>query len=146
MAVGLLVYLADRDPSHAALIPAVAALAGGSLFGVVGHWLPSVAHPFALSLFTAAVLPSRSAWRYGVCAAWCVVNVAFELGQHPRVSVHLADLLRSCIGHSGLCRSLSDYFLLGTFDGADVAAVASGALAAAAVLRLTQRLAEKNHA
>ena len=146
LAVGVLVYLTDRDTSHAVLIPAVGALAGSHLFGALGQWLPSFVHPFAFSLFTAAALPPRSASRYGACAAWCAVNVAFELGQHPRVSARLAEALQGSFAQTALTRPLANYFLRGTFDVGDIVAAVIGAFAAAGVLHFMQRASENDHA
>jgi hypothetical protein len=145
LAVGLLVYMTDRDAAHAMLFPAVAALDSGPVFGILGLCLPSFAHPFAFSLFTAAALPSRSAWRYCACAAWCAVNVAFEMGQHPRVNAPLAEALQGSFGPTLLTRPLANYFLRGSFDVGDIAAATAGALAAAGVLYLVHRL-ETRHA
>lgn len=146
LTLGLTVYLTDRDASHAELIPAVAALAGCNLFGTLGQWLPSAVHPFAFGLFTAALLPPRSAWRYGACTAWCVVNMAFELGQHPLVSGYVMGALQAGSGQSAPGRIVANYFLQGTFDGADMLAAVLGAVAAAAVLRRMQQVQEKDHA
>jgi hypothetical protein len=146
LALGLIVYLTDRDASHAALIPEVAALAGSNVFGALGQWLPAAVHPFAFSLLTAAALPSRLAWRYGACAAWCVVNIAFEVGQHPLFSGHLVSALQATSGQFVPGRALSSYFLHGTFDAADIVAGAFGALLAAAFLGLTQHIWETDHA
>ena len=145
-AVGLLVYLTDRDASKAALIPTVAWLAGSNVFGALGGWLPSFVHTFAFSLFTAAVLPQRSVPRYGACIAWFAVNLAFEVGQHRLVSVRLAEVLQGGLGGMPLTRPLASYFANGTFDHGDIVAALLGALAAGAVLRLTHRGQEKNHA
>jgi hypothetical protein len=146
LALGLTVYLTDRIASHAVLTPTVAVLAGGSLFGALGQWLPSAVHPFAFGLFTAAVLPPRSAWRHGACAAWCMVNLAFELGQHPLVSGYVVGALQAGSGQSVPSRMLANYFLHGTFDGADMLAAVLGAVAAAAVLRRMRQIQEKDHA
>ncbi len=137
MALGLLVYLTDREPSHALMIPGVGMLAGGHGLGALGQSLPSLAHALAFSLFTAAALPPRSSWRYGACAAWAAVNVIFEVGQQPQVSARLADLLHSSMGSTPATRTLANYFVRGTFDAGDIVASILGALAAAAVLRLT---------
>ena len=83
LAAGTLVYLTDRDPSRAALIPAIPALAGLGLFGGPGAWLPSFVHPFAFSLFTAAIQPARRSPAYWACALWWAINVAFEIAQAP---------------------------------------------------------------
>jgi len=116
MAVGALVYLSDR-----------ASPGSGSVFGVLGRWLPSFVHPLAFSLFTVATLRPRQAPRYGVCFAWFLVNAAFEFGQHPLISGPLTTALP-------LPRWIAAYFLRGSFDIGDIAAAALGALAAAAVL------------
>lgn len=145
-AVGLLVYLTDRDASKATLIPAVALLAGSNLFGALGGWLPSFVHTFAFSLFTAAALPQHSAPRYGTCVAWFAVNVAFETGQHPLISVRLAEVLQGAFGGMPLTRPLANYFAHGTFDPGDIVAALLGALAAAAVLRLMHCGRKANHA
>ena len=145
-AVGLLVYLADRDPSKAALIPTVAALTGSHVFGLLGGWLPSFVHTFASSLFTAAALPERYAPRYGACAAWFAVNVAFEIGQHPLVSIRLAEALQGSLGGMPVARPLAGYFVHGTFDPGDVVAALLGALASAVVLLLLHPRRKENHA
>jgi hypothetical protein len=136
--LGVLVYLTDRSAASATMIPSVEALAGWHLFGAVGHWLPSFAHPFAFSLLTAAALAARCTWRYGACVAWCVVNLAFEVGQHPRFSAALAHWLQRSRGPTSLTRPLVSYVLRGTFDRGDIAAAVLGALAAAVVLWLVR--------
>lgn len=146
LALGLLVYLTERDIAGSALIPSVAALAGFQLFGALGPWLPSFVHPFAFSLFTAAALSPGSAWRYHACVFWCVVNLAFECGQYPLISAPLAKVLQGSFGPSSTARMVSNYFLRGTFDGGDIAAAVLGAVAAAVVLRLLQPVSESDHA
>ena len=146
IAVGLLVYLADRDPSKAALIPTVALLAGSNLFGLLGGWLPSFVHTFAFSLFTAAALPERAAPRYGACVAWFAVNLAFEIGQHPQISGRLAEALHGGLGVLPFSRSLANYFLHGTFDPGDIVAALLGALTAGLVLLLMHPRRKVNHA
>lgn len=134
--VGMLVYMADRDPAHAMLFPRIAALDTGALFGALGAWLPSFIHPFAFSLFTAAALKRAASPAHGACAAWWAVNLAFEAGQHEQISGRLADGLQLVFGPTWLTRAVSNYFLRGTFDVGDIAAVTAGALAAAGVLVL----------
>ena len=137
LAAGTLVYLTDRDPSRTALIPAIPVLAGLGLFGGPGAWLPSFVHPFAFSLFTAAIQPARRSPAYWACALWWAINVAFEIGQAPSVSAGVADLLPRVPGPTWLAAALSDYLLRGTFTVADLVATTAGAAAAAAVLRFT---------
>ena len=144
--VGVMVYVADRPASQALLIPAVAALAGGHFFGALGQWLPSFVHPFAFSLLTAAVLPVQVSPRYGACVAWCLVNVAFEVGQHPAFKTGLAEFLHGDSGQWPPAHALANYLLRGTFDLGDIAAVIGGTLAAAAVLHRIHRQREPRHA
>lgn len=135
LAAGTLVYLTDRDPSRAALIPAIPVLAGLGLFGGLGAWLPSFVHPFAFSLLTAAVQCPRHSPAYWVCALWWAINVAFEVAQAPSVSAEVADVLPKLLGQSWLTDATSRYLLRGTFAVADLVATTAGAAAAAAVLR-----------
>ena len=144
MAVGILVYLTDRDPSHAALIPAIAALTGSSLFGVLGQWMPSFVHPFAFSLFTVATYPSRTSAGYRVCVAWWAVNVAFEVAQYPGINRAVAEAIEGVFGQSWPSRLLSNYVLRGAFDVGDLIAATAGAIAAATVLCLARRMEAKH--
>lgn len=146
LAIGSLVYLTDRDGVHAALIPSVAALAGVHLFGAAGLWLPSLMHTFAFSLFTAATLPFRSTWRYVACATWFAIDAVFEWGQHPSIKRELGAAIENLLGAAGSGHALANYFVQGSFDGADIAAAAVGAMAAAAVLLPTQRHLENENA
>ena len=99
-AVGVLVYVADRNPAQAMLFPTIAAFHTGPFFGVLGPWLPSFVHPFAFSLLTAAALQRSVSPAYGACAAWWAVNIAFEVGQHPQISGGLTESLQSAFGHT----------------------------------------------
>lgn len=144
-AVGLLVYMTDRDAASAMLFPTIAALDVGPVFGSVGPWLPSFVHPFAFSLFTAAAMLPRASPAYGACGAWWAVNVVFEVAQHAQFSGYIAASLQLIIGPTWLTQALSNYFLLGTFDVGDIAAATAAALAAAAVLYLIHLL-EARHA
>lgn len=145
LALGVLVYLSDRQPSHATLIPAMFAFGTGSLFGVLGHWLPSFVHPFAFSLISAAMRAPSSAHTYGICAAWWSVNLIFEVGQHPLIRSTVVDRLQATFGDGLLTRPVSNYLLRGTFDVADLIAATLGALAAVLVLCVIHRW-EVSHA
>lgn len=139
LALGLVVYLTDRDQSHATLIPAIGALAGSNLFGALGQWIPSFVHPFAFSLFSAATCSLRGIAGYGACVAWWAVDVAFEVAQHPGLKRAVAEAAAEVLGHSWPARLLSNYVLHGTFDVADLIAATAGAVAAASILCLARR-------
>lgn len=139
LSLGMLVYLADRHAANSLLMPGDAAIGAGPIFGVFAQWLPSFIHPFAFSLLSAAVMRQPLASgraSYVACGFWWAVNLAFEVGQHPRFSAPLAEALQSGLGQTALTAAISRYFLHGRFDWGDVAALSAGALAAAAVLWL----------
>lgn len=139
LAVGLLVYVADRDATRVWLLPHSAVLHGGPLFGALGDWLPSFVHTLAFSLLSAAALRRKAAPAYGTCAAWWAVNLAFEAAQHPQIRDRLAGVLRLAGGPDGWTDALTGYFSGGTFDVGDIAAATAGALAAAAALWLVHQ-------
>jgi hypothetical protein len=96
----------------------------------------------AIALLTAAVLPATSTWRYGGCAAWGAVNVAFELGQHAALKATWLALTE----RGAVPVPVARYFIHGTFDVADLVAAVAGALAAVACLRYLDRFKENEHA
>ena len=145
LVLGLLVYAADRNPSSALLFPAAAVIAGGPLFGAAGSWLPSLVHPFAFSLFSAAAIANPTRPAYGACAAWWVVNVGFEFAQHERFGPAIAQALHRIFGPVAPADALASYLLRGTFDRADIVAASLGSLAAAAVLALLHRRTGRGH-
>lgn len=146
LTLGLFVYLADRGPSHATLVPDVALFGGRHLFGTFGQWLPSAAHPLAFSLFTAAALKPGIATRLGACGFWAAVNVAFECGQHPAFRPLWLAALHGGAGDGAFGRPLLNYFLQGTFDLHDVSAAMLGALAAGVFLHFVDQIQETHHA
>lgn len=145
LALGLLVYLADRAPGHASLLPAVPGLSGHHFFGALGQWLPSFVHPFAFSLLTAATLRRQAAPHDGACVGWAAINLMFEFAQHPLLKAPLAAALQDGLGWTPFARPLANYVLRGTFDPGDLVAVVLGALAAAGVLRLVHLQPESEH-
>ena len=146
LAIGVLIYLSDRDAARVLLMPTLPTWTGGPRFGVLGLWLPSFLHTFAFSLFTVALLPRHTRWRVGACLAWGGVNVLFEIGQHPQLSGPLAQLLQSGLGEGRVSAALAGYFLRGTFDLGDIAAAVLGAVAAMALMRLRLNILETPHA
>lgn len=145
LAAGCLVYLTDRGLVPTASMSLIAALAGSIAFGALGLWLPSFVHAFSFSLFSAAALPSCAWPRYGVCLAWGVLNVAFEVGQHASLSTGLAAFVQGHLGAMPLAPTLALYFVHGTFDWGDIAAALLGALVAGAGLRFLPRRQEHQH-
>ena len=81
--LGTLVYLVDRVPEET-LVPDSIGLFSPvpSLFGVVGHNLPTFTHVFAFILLTVALLNRSKRISITVCVGWLLVDSAFEVGQH----------------------------------------------------------------
>lgn len=144
--LGVLVYLADRSGSSAAMLPRIDALAGRHVFGAAGQWLPSFAHAFAFSLLTAAALPAGAAQGYAACVFWGAVNVLCEFGQHAAIREHLAAALQHHFGRAPPVQWAADYFLRGTFDVGDLIAACLGALGAAGMLHLVRTRRERTDA
>ena len=132
---GLLIYATARDLTRSGLIPDAWQIPSVHLFGTAAHWLPSLLHSFAFSLFTAAALwPCRRSVLLGGCVAWATINVLFELGQHPTTNLSLATYVVEVAGQHSWGTSLARYFAGGTFALSDIAAAVAGALFAALLL------------
>lgn len=133
---GVLVYLLDRPPGSAWLVPSSWQHgASRQWFGPFGQWLPSFTHAFAFSLLTALCLPRRRGTLVGACAAWAAIDTLAELGQHPALSPALAEALAHALGQGPLVAQTGRYFTRGVFDLGDVVAGLAGALAAYVALR-----------
>lgn len=139
LALGALVYMADRSPARVALLPAALTLGAGPWFGALGPWLPSFVHPFAFALLSAALRMPGIAPAYSACVGWWIVNAAFEIGQHSGVAPLVAAGARHLGIDGPLTRPLTNYLLRGTFDVGDLIAATLGALAAAALLYVVHR-------
>lgn len=87
--------------------------------------LPSFFHIFAFSLFSISVLGRKYAFH--ICLFWFVLNVAFELIQHPNLSQNI-DFL-------GILRAYAG----GTFDYLDILASIMGACLPFGFVRLLER-------
>ena len=132
LATGAAVYLLDRAPGTAMLLPSAwqrGGITGGdaAFFGELGGWLPSLVHAFAFSTFTALLLPRRAGTAAAACAGWALVDTLAEIGQHPAIAPALAAGLEQAFGAGILVDSLGRYFVRGSFQPADVAAGLAGA-------------------
>lgn len=144
LAVGLLVYLGDRPADTAWLLPHAGALHGHVGLGGAASWLPSAVHAFAFALLSALVLPPRRPLYTMACAGWVLVDVLFELGQHPAAAAPLSRWLQAHLPLD-LAQPLARYFLAGTFDRADLGAALLGGAAAWLLLRRAEAPTEVHH-
>ncbi len=144
LAVGLLVYLADRPAGTAWLLPPVGTPHGLPSLGAAAAWLPSAVHVFAFALLSALVLPPHRLLGTTACAGWVLVDMLFELGQHRAIAAPLSQWLQAHLP-SQLAQPLARYFLAGTFDPADLAAAVLGGAMAWLVIRRTDGTTENLH-
>ena len=112
--------------------------------------LPTFLHALALSLLTLAVIGTRrNAVIAAVCAAWCAIEIVFEVMQHAAVGAALISGLPAALTGTHAFAWLARFVRTGTFDPLDIAAAALGSLAAYAILahRKATRsdLAEADH-
>jgi hypothetical protein len=133
LALGAALYIAGRPGGHVYLLASVPQLFSTTSrsLGGIGDFLPSFIHVFAFTLLSAAVLSPRTPGSTAaVVAAWCLTDGLFEFGQHPAVAPLIAALLPSWFDRVPLLENTGPYFLRGTFDPADLAAILAGAAVA----------------
>ena len=138
--LGTLVYVLDR-PAEQTLLANALNLPSFTLgvFGAIGDVLPAFAHVFAFILFTVALLGNSRSDLIVTCVGWFLVDVAFELGQHPSIASWLSAHLSSGPENLILVNHTADYFVYGTFDPGDLIAISMGALTAYLVIEKTKR-------
>jgi hypothetical protein len=85
--------------------------------------LPTFVHTLAMALLTAVVIGSeRAATLRAVCAAWCAVEIAFELMQHAALRPALLATLSADAEASSWTAPFANFVRRGTFDSLDIAA------------------------
>jgi hypothetical protein len=138
LTIGVVVYVTGRPPGSASLLPAAFSISGGAshLFGGLGGSLPDFLHALAFTVLTAVVLGGSRTAALASAAAWWSIDSLFEIGQHPAVSPWLVAALPTWFGHIPLLGNTDKYFLRGTFDPADLAAIAIGCGCAAVLCPL----------
>jgi hypothetical protein len=138
--VGLLFYILSRpaDSVYLFTLFSYSPTHYSNLFGVVGEWLPSFIHTYAFILLTVLVVGSGPRVIIISSLFWVGIGWLFEWGQHTVVSVHLVTHMPEWFSTIPVLENSANYFLYGTFDPLDLAAVVVGALAA----WLTHRLAQ----
>jgi hypothetical protein len=131
--VGLMVYLVDRPPEQTYFIYKSGSafslhLVLPPLFGPLGKILPAFIHVFSFALLTVGILACNKRGCVAACIVWLSVDVAFELGQ--RFGVWSSTLVPSWFEGIPLLENTANYFVFGTFDVMDLAAIVVGSVAA----------------
>lgn len=131
LATGAAVYMLDRPSASVYFLPHVFSFAGGHrpYFGALGGQFPDLAHVYAFILLSLAVCPGP-ARVFPICAFWWAVDSLFKIGQHPAVAPHIAAVTPGWFEHVPILENIPSYFLHGTFDLLDFAAIALGTVAA----------------
>jgi hypothetical protein len=137
---GTLVYLTDRPPDQTYFvysIPFNISLHNTTLnlFGSIGNSLPTFIHVFSFILITAGFIACNKRGYFIICLNWALVDCAFELGQKFK-SLSLKIIPNWFAGIPFLENS-EKYFVHGTFDFKDLAAIAIGSIIAYFILLIT---------
>ena len=136
LVLGVLLYITDRSPEHIYFLNESFSLYvnGQQVFGVIGNSLPSFVHVFAFILFSLSILSGNRRNLYTVCVVWFVMDIAFEISQHPVVSAELLPLIPEWFQQVPILDNVSSYLKYGTFDVLDVLAIALGTISAFTVV------------
>ena len=147
LAVGVLVYLLDRQPTSVYFIPDWITLANNlnPIFGEIGNYLPTFIHVYAFILLTTIIVAPSPAWIIPICAAWFAVDSLFELAQFTPIDQWIAGNVPDWFASIPFLENTSAYFISGTFDFLDLLSIAAGTAAAYLTIRITQNR-RKHHA
>ena len=142
LVVGTLVYLIDRSPDqtyfiYSGIVDISFYSAGHHAFGRAGCNLPSFFHVVSFILLTAGLFSLRTKGYIIVCVSWMVVDCAFELGQ--KYSALPLRIIPEWFTGIPFLENTKSYFLHGTFDFLDLAAIALGSILAYSILLRTPK-------
>jgi hypothetical protein len=139
---GTLIYLVLRSPEqiyftrffgiHAPLFDVQS-----PLLRIFGQRLPAFFHVLAFALITASFFRNSKRTYFIVCTGWLAVNGLFELGQ--KYKDFAVRLVPDAFEKIPFLETTRRFFLFGTFDGFDLAAALSGAVAAYFILIATSK-------
>ena len=131
LVLGVGVYLLDRSWQQLAIADLIPlSLSPSPVFGALGGSMPSFIHVCAFALLTAALLEGGRRLNQAICLGWLSVNVAFEVGQHPKLAASIADAVPDWFTHVPILNQTAQYFLSGTFDLLDLLFATLGAVTA----------------
>lgn len=137
-----LVYLVDRPPDQTYFVyssPFNISLFKilPNLFSQIGNSLPSFIHVFSLILITAGLISCRKKDCLIICLGWFLIDCAFELGQE--FNSLLLKIIPDWFPGIPFLENTENYFLYGTFDFIDLAAITIGTVIAYFVLLATNK-------
>ena len=140
--IGSLVYLIDRPSNLTYFVsssPINISLSNviPSLFGSIGNSLPEFIHIFSFILITAGLIFCRKKGYFIICVSWFFIDCAFEVGQ--KFALWSSSLVPGWFDGIPFLKNTKNFFLQGTFDFFDMAAIALGSIAAYFVLLGTMK-------
>ena len=144
--LGSLVYLVDRPPDQTYFVyssPVNISLYNviPNLFGLMGNSLPTFIHIFSFILITAGLICSQKRSCLIICISWFLVDCAFELGQ--KYNSLALKIIPDWFAGIPFLENTKNYFLYGTFDFIDLAAITMGTVMAYFVLLSTNKSERK---
>jgi hypothetical protein len=139
---GSLVYLIDRPPDqtyfvYSSNIDISLYSELPNLFGFIGNSLPAFIHVFSFILVTAGLISYQKKRYLIICLWWFLLDCAFELGQ--KFSAWSLKMIPDWFAGLPLLENTEGFFLEGTFDFLDLAAITLGSIIAYFVLLATNK-------
>ena len=140
--LGSIIYLVDRPPEQTHFVkssPVKITLFNTipNVFGSIGGSLPECIHVFSFILITAGLLFSNRRGYLIICLSWFLLDAAFEVGQY--FSAWSSKIIPDWFTRVPFMETTKSYFLHGTFDFIDLAAIGFGTMIAYVVLLTTQK-------
>ena len=140
--LGSLIYLIDRPPDQTYFVytsPVKITLFNTipKVFGFIGGSLPECIHVFSFIVITAGLLFCNRRGYLIICLSWFLLDAAFEVGQH--FTTWPSRIIPDWFTGIPFLENTESYFLQGTFDFIDLAAIAFGTMIAYFVLLTTNK-------
>jgi ABC-type xylose transport system permease subunit len=140
--LGSLVYLVDRPLGQTYFVyssPINISVSNTipSIFGFIGGSLPDCIHVFSFIMITAGFLFCKRRGYLIICLSWFLIDCAFELSQ--KFITRPSKIIPDWFAGIPFLENTENYFIRGTFDFSDLAAIAFGTVIAYFVLLTTNR-------
>lgn len=100
------------------------------LLSEISGSLPSFFHTIAFILLIAVVANPSRAGLILICSGWMIVELFFEIGQHPAFAPILTESIPLWFADYPFLEVADSYFLTGTFDSVDVLFILVGTASA----------------
>ena len=138
--LGTSVYVVDRPPNqtyfvYKSFVNISLHNTLPNLFGFIGNSLPSFVHVFSFILITAGLLHCQKKGCLIICSCWFFTDLLFELGQ--KFKALSSAMVPDWFSRIPFLENSKNYFLSGTFDINDVAAIISGTILAYFAMSIT---------